>query len=353
MFEHNDFKHRRPKHDTGKTIAWERLHRRHGGRARLTAAPQWEEAAAEHASGHAAATFLFDRRVTGMAAPMTIGAQRTEMRPAVSRLFRAMGPVAALLSIFALLCFSATVVCAQSDGEIAILGGNNQTNPLHSFAASPLSVTIWNTCDVDGCIEGTVTFTVQDPTYAVLCLPDHKDCIDPASQATYNTSGGEVDVDWMTVSKAGAFQITATNNATGHSVTFDLTNTAGPPASIVTILGTPQSASTGTAFANALGVDVRDADGNHTGNGLVVTFTAPTGEPTARFSGSTTGQGTVESLHGFMGALSPIPTAGQVGAAIPLLARRRASRDKPFLVLRISPRSPWVASLRTGRRKLT
>jgi hypothetical protein len=87
MFVHNYFKHQLPKYHTGKTIAWEHisdpavewalidsdktdiLRTRHGRRARLTAAQQWEEAPDEHASRHAAAKFLSDYRVTGMAAP--------------------------------------------------------------------------------------------------------------------------------------------------------------------------------------------------------------------------------------------------------------------------------------------
>ena len=219
--------------------------------------------------------------------------------------------VAVRLSVLALLCWAVTVARAQSNGEIAVLSGNNQINPLHTFG-NPLSVTIWNGC-FEGCQDGTVTFAVQGSNYASLC---NSQAFCFSTTVDLATSGGEADLFWKTQSTAGPFQITATNKGTGHSVTFNLSNTAGPPASITATGGTPQTASTGAAFPSVLKADVLDADGNHTGNGLLVTFTAPPTEPTARFSGSATYQSTVQST----GATSSAVTAGQVGGSYSVTA---------------------------------
>src|SRR5581483_10565209 len=67
---------------------------------------------------------------------------------------------------------------------------------------------------------------------------------------------------------------------------FNLTNTAGGPATIIAAAGTPQSAAINTAFTVPLAASVLDANSNPVA-GIVVTFTAPTSGATGIFAGST------------------------------------------------------------------
>jgi hypothetical protein len=71
----------------------------------------------------------------------------------------------------------------------------------------------------------------------------------------------------------GPYNVTAT--ATGlTAVNFALTNTTGPPASIVATSGTPQTVAPGSPFAAPFVVTVTDGSGNPV-VGITVTFTAP------------------------------------------------------------------------------
>ena len=69
--------------------------------------------------------------------------------------------------------------------------------------------------------------------------------------------------------------------------TFSLTNVAQVPASVVATAGTPQSTTTGTAFATNLQVAVKDVNGNAVTNASV-TFSAPSAGASASFAGSST-----------------------------------------------------------------
>jgi hypothetical protein len=88
-------------------------------------------------------------------------------------------------------------------------------------------------------------------------------------------------------------------------VVFAQSGPAGPPQSIVAFSGAPQSTAVGTAFAIALQAKVTDASSNPVANASV-TFTAPSGGPTATFGGSNTATA-VTNAAGI--ATSPVPTA--------------------------------------------
>ena len=68
------------------------------------------------------------------------------------------------------------------------------------------------------------------------------------------------------------------------STSFALTNTAGSPASIAVVSGSPQSAVVNTAFANTLKVLVKDASNNPV-SGATVTFAAPGSGASGAFAG--------------------------------------------------------------------
>ena len=102
---------------------------------------------------------------------------------------------------------------------------------------------------------------------------------------------------------------------------------AGPPATIITWNGTPQTAAAGANFPVTLVAVVRDANGNGV-QGATVTFTAPGGSTAgATFSGSSTataisnasGAASAPTLtaNGFGGSYSVTATvAGVAGSAI-------------------------------------
>jgi uncharacterized repeat protein (TIGR01451 family) len=79
---------------------------------------------------------------------------------------------------------------------------------------------------------------------------------------------------------SGAYPITAAAVGVATPASFNLTNTAGPPATITVLGGSEQSAEIETAFAEPLRVEIRDAFGNLAPS-ATVTFTAPTSGATA------------------------------------------------------------------------
>jgi adhesin/invasin len=68
--------------------------------------------------------------------------------------------------------------------------------------------------------------------------------------------------------------VTASVTGVAAPATFNLSNTAGPAQSIVTLSGTPQSATVATTFGSALQAKVTDAFANPV-SGVAVTFAAP------------------------------------------------------------------------------
>jgi hypothetical protein len=72
--------------------------------------------------------------------------------------------------------------------------------------------------------------------------------------------------------KIGSYTVTASYQ--GRSRSFSLTNTSDLPASLTATGGTPQSATVGSAFSNALQTTVRDSLGNPV-SGVTVTFAVP------------------------------------------------------------------------------
>jgi hypothetical protein len=92
---------------------------------------------------------------------------------------------------------------------------------------------------------------------------------------------------------------------------------AGPPATIITWNGTPQSTAANTNFQVALVAVVRDANGNGV-SGSTVTFTAPGGGAAgATFSGSATATATT---NGSGAATAPTLTANGVGGTYSVTA---------------------------------
>jgi hypothetical protein len=96
-----------------------------------------------------------------------------------------------------------------------------------------------------------------------------------------NASGIAATVIPTANNTVGSYSVTA-SLAGGASATFNLTNTAGPPQSVIAVAGTPQSTPISTSFGNALQAKVTDAFSNPL-SGITVTFTAPASSASAAF----------------------------------------------------------------------
>ncbi len=120
-------------------------------------------------------------------------------------------------------------------------------------------------------VQGTVvTFTAPAQTGASGTFANSTG----TTQATTNANGvATATVFTANTHIGGPYNVSAT--ATGlTAVNFALTNTTGPPASIVATSGTPQTAAPGSPFASPFVVTVTDGSGDPV-VGITVTFTAP------------------------------------------------------------------------------
>jgi uncharacterized repeat protein (TIGR01451 family) len=102
-----------------------------------------------------------------------------------------------------------------------------------------------------------------------------------------------------------------TSNNTANDVTT-VTAVVGPPSSITSTGGTPQSAPINTAFSVNLQVTVKDANGNPVNNGSVV-FTAPSSGPSGTFSSPGSGNTATVSTGSNGVATAPTFTANATG----------------------------------------
>jgi len=107
------------------------------------------------------------------------------------------------------------------------------------------------------------------------------------SAATATTDAkGLASVTATANATAGSYSVVAGVNGVGKPVSFALTNTAGPAATIVAIGGTPQSTVVHQPFATSFAVHVADSGGNPVAN-TTVTFAVPTAGPSAELSSNT------------------------------------------------------------------
>jgi hypothetical protein len=127
--------------------------------------------------------------------------------------------------------------------------------------------------------------------------------------AVTNASGIAAAPALTANAQAGSYTVAASVAGVATSASFSLTNLAGAPASVTATGGTPQTATTNTAFG-ALQAVVKDA-ANNVLSGVTVTFTAPASGASAAFGGSATATSTTNA-SGI--ATAPTLTAnGQTG----------------------------------------
>ena len=165
---------------------------------------------------------------------------------------------------------------AGSPASIAVGGGSPQSATVRTAFASRLTAVVRDSGSNP--VEGvTVTFsapaTGPSGTFA-----------GGVNTAQTNASGVAVSEVFTANAVAGSYIVSASAPGVASPVSFALTNTPGPAASIAAGSGTPQSASINSPFAAPLVAVVRDADGNAV-SGVTVTFSAPASGPSARFAG--------------------------------------------------------------------
>jgi hypothetical protein len=164
-------------------------------------------------------------------------------------------------------------------GSIAVSTGSSQSATVNSAFATPLQAIVKDSGNhpVSGV---TVTFTppASGPG-GVFTGPV------PATAVT-NASGIATAPTFTANGQVGAYVVAASAPGAGSSASFNLTNLAGPPASIAATIGTPQSTAINTGFATALQATVKDASNNLL-SGITVTFTVPASGASASFGGLT------------------------------------------------------------------
>jgi hypothetical protein len=161
--------------------------------------------------------------------------------------------------------------------NIVASAGSGQSAVVNTAFANPLTATI---TDVGGnpVPNVTVTFIAPGQTAASVTFAAGRNSATTNAQGMATspviTANGHLGGPYNVAASAGIF-----------TTNFTLTNTSGPPATIVATSGSGQNARTNTAFTNSLVVTVTDAAGNPAAN-ATVTFTAPSQSgPSAIFAG--------------------------------------------------------------------
>ncbi len=147
------------------------------------------------------------------------------------------------------------------------------------------------------------------------------------ASATFNpatvtsSTTGQVTTNATANTVAGTYDVTVSIAGITTPVTFPLTNTAGPAASIDTATGSGQTPIAGQPFAAPLGLRVLDAFGNVV-PGVTVTFSAPSTGASAALSptsvttgvnGTATTTAIANGIAGEYHITASIPGLGQVG----------------------------------------
>jgi hypothetical protein len=169
---------------------------------------------------------------------------------------------------------------STSTGSVTATAGTPQSTAVNTAFGTALQATVRDSGNAP--LSGvTVTFTA------------------PGSGASANFSGlttatAVTDSNGIATAPAltangtiGSYTVTAAVSGISTPASFDLSNTASPPASVTATAGTPQSTAVNTAFGTALQATVRDTGSNPV-PGVTVTFTAPGTGASASFSGSAT-----------------------------------------------------------------
>jgi adhesin/invasin len=135
----------------------------------------------------------------------------------------------------------------------------------------------------------------------------------------------------LRIGAAGPKQLTASSSSQAPAVSSTFQITAGTPATITAIAGTPQSTTVSTLFLMLLQAQVKDLAGNPVG-GASVTFVAPTSGPSGTFSGPATA---ITDNNGI--ATAPLFTANSTPGSFAVIASATGVSSQAAFSLTILP----------------
>jgi len=173
---------------------------------------------------------------------------------------------------------SDSTVIARPPASLVASGGNAQTAVVSTAFGAPLAVTVLDALN-SPVSDVSVMFTA--PTSGASA-----GFSGGTRTASTNAAGVATSPSLSANTIAGSYTVKASVPSLGSTVSFGLTNLAGPPTSIFASGGNSQSTAVNSAFGAALVVTLSDANGNPA-SGVPVTFTAPASGATAVFSGGT------------------------------------------------------------------
>ncbi|MBZ5618512.1 MAG: FG-GAP-like repeat-containing protein [Acidobacteriia bacterium] len=165
----------------------------------------------------------------------------------------------------ALVAFFQLTNTPGAPASITATGGTPQTALVGAAFAGALQATVK---DLAGNLISGITVTFAAPASGASAVL--------SSTSAVTNAAGVASVTATANTTPGNYTVTA--SVGGLSASFSLSNAASPPASLTATGGTPQSTPVGTAFANALQVMVKDAQGSPV-SGVNITFTAPVSGP--------------------------------------------------------------------------
>lgn len=199
------------------------------------------------------------------------------------------GPYAVTASVTGVstpVSFSLSNISAAPNA-IAVTSGNNQTVAEGQAYASALVAKVTDKKG-NGVQFAVVTFTVTPNSNGATAI--FSDTSSGTTTVSTDANGVATTTATLTAnSTAGSFTVAAAVSDLSTPATFNLTNIAGPPASI-TITGGSQSTQAGIAFATSLVATVKDSGSNGVPN-VGVVFVAPTSGASGTFTNGT-GTGT-------------------------------------------------------------
>ncbi len=170
---------------------------------------------------------------------------------------------------------------AGSPTSMVISGGQGQTATVNSYFAQPFQVIL---TDTFGNLVPGIGVTFSAPFGSGQPGGSFSN---GQNQQIYNTNSAGVALASLKANTvAGGFNLSASYSSL--TANFNLTNLAGPPASLTAYSGSGQSTRIGTPFQAPFQARVTDAYGNPR-SGITINFSAPASGPSGTFSsGSTT-----------------------------------------------------------------
>ena len=222
---------------------------------------------------------------------------------------------------------------------ITVVSGTPQSTSVSTSFVQPLVVLV---ADIDGNPVNNATVSYAAPSTGASA--------NVAASATTN-SAGQASVSATANGVAGGpYNVNATIVGGAAPAVFALTNTAGTPAMVSIVSGSPQSTLINTDFAAPLVVAVTDVDGNPLA-GVTVTYNAPTTGASANVDASaitdSTGQASITATaNGAAGG--PYAVTASVDGVTTPATFELTNLDTPAISITVVSGTPQSAVVNTA-----